>query len=92
MYLDKISLGAIREHKEKKEEQKNPNAKLVRLINQFHSVDNKDHLDAEQRQQQKNSLYREIMEHVEKTNPNAKGRIKYLLQDPNIWEKERNKF
>lgn len=90
--MDKISLSELREHKAIQEEEKNPNAKLRRLINEFHSIDNVDYLNEQEKQQRKNKKYKEIMQFVEKANSSAKGKIQILLYDKEKWEKERDNF
>lgn len=91
MEFNKYSLSNLRYMKEQTKERKNPIVRLVRLINQYHSIDSMDGTQDE-KQWAKERLKKEIKKESKYVGKNFSNRISAFLNNREIWEEERKKF
>lgn len=82
------SVGYTKERYVRNMERKNPLQKIVRLINQYWSIDLL-HGTKEEKDWAKKRLYGYVMKELRNVSPDIHGQIKASLTNKDIWESTR---
>ena len=77
--------------KEEQNEKRKPMIKIIRMINQYHSIQNLDGTEAE-KIWARSRLERWIYNESKKVSENFSNRISAFLNDRRLWEQERDRF
>ena len=71
-------------------ERNDPLQKLIRIINQYHSIDLIEHATNEEKNWAKERLYKDIIYTLKSCSSDIQGRIKASIKNKSIWENVRD--
>lgn len=91
MIHNRYSLSDLRLLQERINERKNPSHKLIRMINQFHSIERLDGT-REEKDWAKKRLRGMIYSQANNVGSHFSNMIGAYLNDENLWNRDRDKF
>lgn len=87
---NKHTMGNAKEKRINYEEKKNPIVKIIRLVNQYHSIDLIEYATKEEKEWAKQRLYKQIMGVLNHCSSDIRGQIKASIRNKDIWEMTRD--